>query len=57
MQYNCEVCHEFYYNERLKVWLLRVENSNWDYYSDGFDYDEIEVKYCFECGRKLGQEG
>ncbi|KND05551.1 hypothetical protein P5637_06815 [Bacillus paralicheniformis] len=52
---NCKTCDEFYYNESAKSWLYKVENGHWDYYKDGFDYIEIEVKYCFKCGRKLGE--
>ncbi|MBU8781593.1 hypothetical protein CHCC19466_1372 [Bacillus licheniformis] len=52
---NCKTCDELYYNESAKSWLYKVENGHWDYYKDGFDYIEIEVKYCFECRRKLGE--
>ena len=48
----CYVCEDLiFYNDQEDKWIMRIENSNWDYYSDGFDYDDYEVNFCFECGK------
>ncbi|QJI52445.1 hypothetical protein [Psychrobacillus phage Perkons] len=50
---NCEVCEDkIFFSNRENKWLMRMENSNWNDYVDGFDYDDIEINYCYECGRK-----
>jgi len=49
---NCEVCEEdIYYDSFNKEWLLRVENSNWSEGLDNFDYTELQVNFCYKCGK------
>lgn len=54
MDNKCKTCEEeIFYDECRRCWMMRIENSNWDYWSDWFDYQDIPVKYCYECGKKL----
>lgn len=49
----CEVCEEFFYDDKKQCWIMRIQNRNWNDYLDDYDYTDIPVKYCYECGRKL----
>lgn len=49
----CEVCIEniFFHGDDGK-WYMRIENSNWNLSSDGLDYDDYEINYCYRCGQQ-----
>lgn len=51
----CEVCSsdDFWFCENVQQWYMRVQNSNWNETIDSFDYTDIPVNYCCECGKKL----
>jgi hypothetical protein len=52
-KYDCEICHDFWFDEDAKVWFMSIETSEWNPYTDGLCFEDIEIKYCFECGIKL----
>lgn len=47
---NCDVCQEliFYFDKCY----MRIENSNWDAHNDCMNYEDIEINYCYQCGKK-----
>lgn len=52
----CDGCNEtqdYIFKDQDDKWYLRVENGNWNFWNDGFDYTDIQVDYCPYCGRKL----
>lgn len=54
---DCEVCNEnIYFDGDQNKWIMRIENSHWNTRSDGFDYDEYEVNFCYKCGNKYDKE-
>lgn len=52
---DCHVCQEeIFFDEKDKVWVVRIENSNWNDYLDGFDYTDLAINFCYECGKDYG---
>lgn len=49
----CTVCDEKNFKDIDGKYKMRLENSNWDHYNDCFDYDDIEINYCYQCGKKF----
>jgi len=50
---DCDACEtEIFYDEWDKHWKMRVWNSHWDDRIDDYDYTDIKIKYCYECGKK-----
>jgi len=53
----CSVCEDdIFYSEENKKWYLRVEESGWNHYLDGFNYQDIEINYCYRCGKDYRDE-
>jgi hypothetical protein len=49
---NCKTCEDsIYYDKRYDEWYMRIENGNWDYRNDGFDFTDIEINFCPICGK------
>lgn len=48
----CHVCDEkIFYDKHDKCWVMRIENYNWNSHSDGYDYNDIAINFCYECGK------
>jgi hypothetical protein len=48
----CEVCEDdIWYCNATQSWYLRVEESHWNTYIDGFDFHDIPINHCYECGK------
>lgn|GEM_PF-6095010 len=48
----CDVCkNDVWYCEATKRWYLRIEESSWNEYIDGFDFQDIPINFCYECGK------
>ena len=48
----CSVCEgDIFYSEEDKKWYLRVEESGWNDYLDAFNYQDVEINYCYNCGK------
>ena len=58
MSGKCELCNsedntiDCIYQDAEGKYILRLY-TGWNDYWDDFDYGEIEIKYCPECGRRL----
>lgn len=48
---DCSTCEELiFFDAYYKKWFMRIENGNWDYRNDGFDYTDVEINFCPTCG-------
>ncbi|MFS0657503.1 hypothetical protein AB1L07_02595 [Niallia alba] len=48
----CIVCQEeVFLNTQENKWMMRIQNSNWNDYIDDFDYEDIEINFCYQCGK------
>jgi hypothetical protein len=48
----CEVCEEdIWYCEATQFWYLRVEETTWNNFLDGYDYQDISINFCYKCGK------
>lgn len=48
----CVVCKEKIFQDDNGKWYMVIETGDWDYYYDRFKYVEMEIKYCYNCGKK-----
>jgi hypothetical protein len=49
---DCKTCEELvFFDAYSKRWCMRVVNGNWDYRNDGFDYTDVDINFCPECGK------
>jgi len=49
---SCEVCEkDIWYCEITDSWYLRIEESEWNHSIDGFNYQDIGINFCPECGK------
>ncbi|PFW41342.1 hypothetical protein COL28_20645 [Bacillus thuringiensis] len=48
----CDVCEEdIWLHEPTETRYLRIEESNWNDRSDGFDFQDIPINFCYKCGK------
>lgn len=53
----CIVCEEeIFFNHKENKWMMRIQNNNWNEYEDDFDYEEIEINFCYHCGKDYRNE-
>lgn len=50
----CPICEEVIFQEPDGNWYARIENGNWDERNDTYDYTDVQVHFCFHCGKQLG---
>lgn len=48
----CKICKNQIFQYEDGKWYMRIETGDWDYYYDRDEYMEIEIKYCYNCGKK-----
>lgn len=54
---SCDVCEEsIWYHKPLNTWYLRVEGSTWNDRSEGFDFQDIKINFCYKCGKDYRKE-
>lgn len=50
----CEVCEEILYDKANNEYYLKIKGS-WDSYHDDYEYVELLINYCPECGKKCSK--
>lgn len=49
---SCQTCEDKIFRDKNDGrWYMRIENGNWNEYIDGFDYTDIQINFCYECGK------